>query len=510
MDKKRRVLSLLRVSGDQEIDKTGLPRQTEIISHICAEHNLIVASGDEYRYEGLSGASVDKFPRYMEMLDRLTDSEIVGIVFSDVSRFFRPEYLDQMSLTKPFRVNGKLMFYEDGVLDLRKDRDQKLFNEEAMEAGAYRKRLLKNTLWGRSERRKSGDCKSDPLPKGVKFVPHPRLRNELVVGHFEYTAEAERMKDAFRRVLSGESYSNIARDLDFYSPSQLREYLRSRWWIGEKASYNIRTNSGLRDDGTMYSGYRKKRDQPIIALANGLSQRCETCDVHCQPLISGETFEAVQAILDRTEKTWVRTTVDNSTLPYIGIGVLICNRCGRKLYSKPNKKTHKYYYRCSSFNNGHTPCGAPHIHQADIDNELEVYAFVRMQDKKHVESLSPEVPRVNTSILEKQVTDVEQRLDSLYAKLGDPKWDQARIEQQIESATKQGQELADKLAVVSTPSKAHIDGDAIVRRFRNFGKLSLVEKRDAIRKTFAKVVVDYDDEDGKPFIMRVELRTQSQ
>ena len=54
MDEPRRVLSLLRVSGNAQIDKTGLPRQTASIAQICKDEKLIVAKGDEYRFEGLS------------------------------------------------------------------------------------------------------------------------------------------------------------------------------------------------------------------------------------------------------------------------------------------------------------------------------------------------------------------------------------------------------------------------------------------------------------------------
>jgi hypothetical protein len=261
MEKPRRVLSLVRVSGNQQIDRTGIPRQKETITEICQRENLTVMKGDEYRFEGLSGASVDKFPKYLEMLDRLADPNISGIVFSEVSRLFRPEFADQLSISKPFRVHGKLMYYEDGVLDLRNDRDQGIFINEAQKAGAHRKRILKWTQWGRRERRKQGDCRSDPLPEGVTFVPHPKVKDELVTGHFEYTQQSVRVKEAFRRALAGHSLSQIARDLKFGKPGRpnpnvVRNVLRSHWWIGEKASLRKRENYGLREDGTMYGGYR--------------------------------------------------------------------------------------------------------------------------------------------------------------------------------------------------------------------------------------------------------------
>ena len=64
------------------------------------------------------------------------------------------------------------------------------------------------------------------------------------------------------------------------------------------------------------------------------------------------------------------------------------------------------------------------------------------------------------------------------------------------------------ITAAATPTKANINADELAARFRNFGKLSIQEQREAIRKTFAKVVVDYDDDDGKPVIMKVELRMQ--
>lgn len=509
MSKPRRVLSLVRVSGKPQIDRTGIPRQLDTISEIIERENLIIEEGDEYRFEGLSGASVERFPKFRAMLDRLKDPQLAGIVFAEVSRLFRPEFADQLAISKPFRVNGKLVFYEDGVLDLRKDRDIAIFVEEAMKAGAYRKRMLKNTQWGRNERRTRGDCKSDPLLQGVKFVPHPRVRDELVVGHFEYTPESERMPEAYSRVLAGDSYTTTANRLGFYSPSVLRDYLRSRWWIGEKASLKKRINAGLREDGSEYWGYRLKREVPIIVPANGLAHPCQDCKVHFKPLISRPTFEAVQLILDRTEKTWVRNTEARKDSPYIGIGVLTCARCGRKLYSKPNKRTGMLHYRCSSYNNGNTPCGAPHIRQAEIDKELRFYATIRLTDRRFVRKLIPEVPRTNTTLIEHQISLMDKRLDSLYERLGNPRFDQIRIEKNIESTTQQRRDLDEQLTAASKPMKAHVDVDDLVRRFKRFGRLSLEEQRAAIRGTFAKVVVDYDEETAEPSIVRVELRPHS-
>jgi hypothetical protein len=184
-----------------------------------------------------------------------------------------------------------------------------------MEAGSHRKRIIKWTQWGRNERRRRGDCRSDPLPEGMKFVPHPKTKDELVTGHFEYTHDvhSDRVKEAFRRVRAGHSLSQIARDLKFGKPGRpnpnvVRNVLRSHWWIGEKASLRKRENYGLREDGTMYGGYRALRKEPLIVRAKFDCLDCPTLhkDVHSEPLVSREDFEAVQKLLDAAHKTWTR------------------------------------------------------------------------------------------------------------------------------------------------------------------------------------------------------------
>lgn len=78
MERPRNVLSLIRVSGKPQVDRTGMPRRIEDIATVCKTENLKVAPGDEYRFEGLSGASVEQFPKFREMLARLADPKIAG------------------------------------------------------------------------------------------------------------------------------------------------------------------------------------------------------------------------------------------------------------------------------------------------------------------------------------------------------------------------------------------------------------------------------------------------
>ena len=497
MERPRSVLSLIRVSGKPQVDRTGIPRQIEDIDTICKTENLKVAPGDEYRFEGLSGASVESFPKYREMLSRLADPKLAGIVFSEVSRLFRPEFPDQLSVSKPFRVNGKLMFYEDGVLDLRKDRDQGIFISEAQKAGAHRKRIVKWTHWGKNQRRKVGNCKTDPIPAGVRFVPHKAIHNELPVGHFEYTDESNRVKEAFRLILAGENQTEVARRLHFGgvrpSATLLRKTLTSRWWIQEKATMNFRVGRAMRDDGTLFDGRRIPREDPLIVPAdfNG-----------APPLVSREDFFAVQAILANEHKTWTKNRDVGHTKiePFLGHGLVFC-QCGQIMYAKSTKRRHcsTLYYICSSrANYNRTSCGYPILRQAVVDREIQTWATFRLISRKYLETLKPAQPLIDTKNIERQLAKFTKKKESQYRQIGDVK-DPGLLMKLIAETESQIDRLESDLRTQPVPSK--FDPAELQERFLHFAKMPLAQQKELIRATFSKITVD---EEGS--IIGVTLR----
>jgi hypothetical protein len=62
------------------------------------------------------------------MLHRVTGDGIDGVVFSEISRFFRPEFLDQYGITKALRENHKLMVCDIGALNLENQVHQLLIS----------------------------------------------------------------------------------------------------------------------------------------------------------------------------------------------------------------------------------------------------------------------------------------------------------------------------------------------------------------------------------------------
>lgn len=501
---------MVRVSGKAQIDKTGIPRQKDIIEEIREREKLTIADGDAYEFPALSGADVENSPKFRAMLTRLDDPNLAGVVVADISRLFRPEFPDQLAISRPFRVNGKLIYYEDGVLDLRNDIDQRLFVQLAMEAGAHRKQIVKNTHWGKNRRRKDGDCPSDPLPKGVKFTPDgKKSANELVTGHFSYTRDKDgnldfwssRMIQAYRRIFAGESQASVARDLKFINPTQLHSYLRSHWWIGEKFTEYKRVGAHMRKDGTRYDGKREKRTeaQPVKAIFSE------------PPLISRELWEAVQAKLDHRHKTWIiqKKAAAADLEPFLGYGMLRCGVCGKPLHPKPKKNKHSItrYYYCASNSNYNKPCGLPFLRQAEVDREIRSWAKIKLINRKYLKTLAPQQPKTDNTIIEKRLVFLDRRLDNLYGKLGNPDLDDARIERQIEAVQKEKKELEPTRE--THPKAVTFDVEATRKRFLHFEKMSMDQQRKALRQTFSYLVVsvetDIDSQTGVTVTRAVPL-----
>ena len=482
----RTVLSLVRVSGDAQVDRTGIPRQLEDIAAYCAKYSLAVADDGEYRFEGLSGALVEQSPKYREMLARISDTNISGIVFSSVDRFFRPEFLDQYSILKQFRVHHKLMFCDQGEIDQHNDQNMTLFKAAAEAAANHRKRIKEWTQRGKNIRRQEPNCTSDPLPQGVRFVPDgPKVYGRLDTGHFEYTHDfsSDRVVEAYNRIATGESQAVVSRELNFASPTKLRQTLRSHWWIGEKAILNTRVGRTMRDDGKMYDGKRVPRQKPIIKTANFTEP----------PLISRDLWNTVQAILDDRQKTWVQQKAKtNPQIEACLVHGLLCCECGMKMYPKKGLgagKTTVMYYMCSSHTNGKTPCGRSMIHQTFVDAQLLWYVTWRLIDRDFLKRLAPVQPKSHTEAIQKRLERLEKKLEKQMRRIGEVD-DELLLLRIIKDTETEITELKRQLR--NQPKSVVFDVDLIRDRYLRFSKLSLAEQKSLLQSTFIKIPIAND------------------
>jgi|GEM_PF-6454834 len=408
MDKQiRKAVSLIRVSSTQQAkdDRTGIPRQLEDIQLHCKAYGLIVESGDEFQLEGISGAYVKHSPDFQRMLLRLNEPGIAGVVFASIDRFFRPKGLSAYEVFAPFESTGKHLFCDLGELDPRDERDQMKIVVWGQMAGMERNRIRDRMMRGKEKKRYDPFSKTDPLPKGVKFEPG----QNGTPGTFQYTEEAKRVREAFRRVLKGESLQSIVEDLKFGSATALRMVLRSRWWIGVKSSTKQRDygqERKTRSDGSLADGRKVARQNPILVPTNLV----ET------PLVSVADFDAVQLLLDSNTKRWSqRRSRDNN---FLATGLLHC-RCGEKMYHKTDARPGKpNYYICSSRWNGKQSCGHPVLNAEATDKDIVWAVMTYLTDQRLVkrqieDAMSADGREEKQELvlrLEKSVAQIQKRL----------------------------------------------------------------------------------------------------
>ena len=219
---KRRVVSLVRVSTTPQsaLDKTGIPRQRRDIGIHCRHFNLEVAS--EFQFDGISGVLVQRTRKFQEMIGMLKQPSIAGVVFASLDRFFRPEKLSAYEVFGPFETDEKHLFCELGELDPKNPQDQMKIVLWGQMAGMERLRMRDRLDGGKDIKRHDKVSKIDQLPIGVI---HNRDNPAINIGRFAYTQDAEKVREAFYRVIRGDTLCKIRTDLGFKSNTSLRKTL---------------------------------------------------------------------------------------------------------------------------------------------------------------------------------------------------------------------------------------------------------------------------------------------
>lgn len=358
--KRRKVVSLVRVStaGQAEDDKTGIPRQRRDIEIHCKAFKLEVVK--EFRFEGISGAHVQKTKHFRDMLAMLSKPSIAGVVFGTLDRFFRPEKLSAYDVFSPFESTGKHLFCDLGELDPKNAQDQMRIVLWGQMGGMERHRIKDRLVSGKDIMRSDPATKIDTLPQGVIFVrDNPKINH----GHFEYTPFAhDVVRPAFERVLRDEPIKTVSDDLGFSSPTAMKALLRSKWWIGVKARTKKRINrEWKKDSDKLSSGTLTDHDTPIMVKTN----------LADKPLVSVEMYDSVIEKLAENHNQWTQKKSWENEL--LGVGLLHCH-CGAKMYHTHDKRWDKSYYRCANRVRGLEQCDTPSLDSRRTDKAIEVIA----------------------------------------------------------------------------------------------------------------------------------------
>jgi DNA invertase Pin-like site-specific DNA recombinase len=258
--------------------------------------------------------------------------EIVGVVAREFSRLIRPEKFTDYALLQHFIDTNTVLYLADGPIDLASKSGRFFGTIRAAIAGLERREIVERMQDAKESMRRAGKHPSSAitLPYGVGYSKERG---------WYYTAEAEKVKQAFTLFLSGQaSYTEIGKQLNL-PRTDIRFILSNPIYTGWRVYDQKRDPSSAgyraRPDGRQGERRKVKRAVEEVIRVQVL-----------EPLISEQQFERVREVIElKRAKHWrVRAT---TPARYTYNGFLTCGDCGNLVYTHSNKYD---FYNCKSRN----------------------------------------------------------------------------------------------------------------------------------------------------------------
>lgn len=326
----KNAIELIRVSTEQQAgdDRAGIPAQRETNRRTALVYGLTIVRTIEI--VNVSGASVLGSPEMQDLLMLIKSPDIHGVVTKEFSRLFRPDNYNDYWLLQQFSETQTLLYLPDGPIDLSSKSGGLLGTIRAAIAGMERREIIDRMRDAKESMRRMGKHPGgdSSLPFGVGYSKERG---------WYFTAEAEKVKQAFSLFLSGEtSYTRIGSQLNI-SRTNVRFILENSVYTGVRAYEKKRDPAPSayvsRPDGRQ--GYRKKieRSPDEVIRVRVL-----------ESLISEEEFARAQQFINlKRQKHW--RSREDATHRYTYNGFLICEDCGSLIYTHTAKEQ---FYQCKS------------------------------------------------------------------------------------------------------------------------------------------------------------------
>jgi DNA invertase Pin-like site-specific DNA recombinase len=327
----KNAIELIRVSTEQQAgeDRAGIPAQREANRRTALVYGLTIVKTIEI--VDVSGASVLKSPEMQELLRLMESSEIHGVVAKEFSRLMRPENFADFALLQAFVDSNTILYLPEGPIDFSSKTGRLMGTIRAAMAGMERREIVERMMDAKESMRRAGKHAggANHLPFGVGYSDEK--------GWF-YTADAEKVREAFRIFLSGEtSYERIGERLNIPRTSVrfiLENPIYTGWRVYDEKRDPSPTAYVPRPDGRQ--GYRKKMKRSADEVIR--------VRVMSDALVSDEDFARVQQTVElKRLKHW--RSYEDKPARYTYNGFLACGDCGSLVYTFSSKYD---FYHCKS------------------------------------------------------------------------------------------------------------------------------------------------------------------
>lgn len=301
----------------------------------------------------VSGASVLLAPEIQELMRLIESPTISGVVAREFSRLMRPENFADYALLQAFADSRTVLYLPEGPIDLNSKTGRLMGTIRAAIAGMERTEILERVWSAKEEKRRRGELaqSSIVLPFGVGY--------EQGRG-FYYKPEAERVRAAFRRFLTGDqSYSKLAQMVGV-TPRGMHLILRNPIWTGWRVIDKKRDLSGA----GKYTGIDgRQADRRKVSRAPEDVIRVQVIET---PLITQTDFESVQQIMDLKQRKHWRTRTDYEHR-FTYNGFLTCSTCREVIHTALARRD---YYACKGRRTTHK-CQTKYMGRGKLERLLD-------------------------------------------------------------------------------------------------------------------------------------------
>jgi DNA invertase Pin-like site-specific DNA recombinase len=318
----------------------------------------------------VSGAAVLLAPEMHELIHLMTSPEVHGVVAREFSRLMRPENFSDYALLQAFADTKTVLYLPDGPIDLSSKSGRFMGAIRAAIAGLERAEILERIWSAKEEKRRAGKMpqSSITLPFGVGY--------DRAAERWYYTPESEKVREAFRRFLSGEtSYCSIGKALSI-DPYSLRVIMRNPIYMGWRVIDKRRDTSAAAHragkDG-------RQADRPKMLRAPEDVIRIRVID---EALINEDEFRRAQALMD-IKKTRHWRTRSNYEHRFVYNGFLTCADCGEVIYTHFRRRD---YYICSG-RKRKAGCRTPYMRRETLEPIIDSLLSNQFTDRGFLDNL---------------------------------------------------------------------------------------------------------------------------
>lgn len=391
----KRAIELIRVSTESQAgeDRASIPAQRAINRRTALAYGLTIVKSIEM--SDVSGTAVLMAPEMRDLVLLMADPNVHAVVTREFSRLMRPENFSDYALLQAFADSNTLLYLPEGPIDFSSKTGRLMGTIRAAIAGMERSEILERTWAAKEEKRRAGGFPAgrNCLPYGVDYD-----------GKWSYTPAAEKVREAFRLILAGDtSYVSVAQRVGL-TAHRTRRILRNPIYTGWRV---IDTKCDTSPAGKYRTTNGRQGSRRKVQRAPEDVIRVKVLD----PLVSEADFNHVQKILDvKKLKAWRHREGFEHRFTYNGF--LMCV-CGSRIYTAMRRGD---YYQCRD------RCGAKYMRRDRLDPYLDSVFAKKMTSsaflRARLESAKESASSVDRDRLTAQVQSLNGRrqrvLDSYF------------------------------------------------------------------------------------------------